>query len=130
MKNSWQRGRHPFLSKLWRKPHHFDGATTFSIKTFSIMTLSIMAISITIRNCDNQHNDTRHKDIFCLCRLSFMLSVTCKSTILNVVMLSVVMLNVVAPFWNICNAVTTNYFWCQNLTKPAFISIQKGVVSL
>jgi hypothetical protein len=56
-------------------------------KTHSITTLSIKTFSTIIKKCDTEHND-----IQCLCSSVVMLSVTVKS-----IMLSVVMLNVVAP---------------------------------
>jgi hypothetical protein len=75
--------------------------TTLSIMTFNITALSKMTFSITLTNRNTQHNDAQYMYIeYCysecpLWWLSFMLSVTNYPFIL-----SVIMLNFVAPCWS------------------------------
>jgi len=75
---------------------------TLSISTLSTMsliitTLSKIVLSITMNNM--QHSAYHHlaKTTFSNTRLSFILSVTNKPSMLNIVILNVIMLNVVAP---------------------------------
>ncbi len=83
-------------------PRHFISATTLGITTPSIRTTSITTFSITLRKCDTQHNDFFFLCCVLLCWMPFMLSVTIMSFMLNVVMLSGIMLNVMSLISSFC----------------------------
>jgi hypothetical protein len=108
------------ISSIWFRmtPTPFsrfiDGARTLSITTFSITTLSITTLSITTlsKKClyvtlsinDNQHK--WHSIMVCHyaeCRVSFIFMP-------NVIMLSVFMVSVVAPYWGIHHFQSFAYF--------------------
>ncbi len=78
------------------------GTMTISIMTFSMITLSIMSLFATLSIIDNQHNDGQHNVVYCyaechLCSVSIILSVTNNLIMLSVIFLNVVILSVVAP---------------------------------
>jgi len=108
--------------------------TTFSITTLIEITLSTTAFSITLRKCDTQHKETVNCGIEYVCRVSFMLSVTI-SPLCCIIMLSVVLLNVIAPFSpvslhfhffpNFRNNFI-NFFSSKNSFLDSLIQLQRG----
>jgi hypothetical protein len=71
--------------------------------TLSIMTLSIMILSITVNKMQHSDHDTQHNAEYCYAECPVVLSVICKPymfnfVVLNLFLLSVVMLNVEAPY--------------------------------
>jgi len=74
---------------------HQDGATTLSIVTFNITILNIIILFTTLIIYVSQYNDTQLNSINIMLSVTFF--VTLRVITQNVVMLSVIILNLVEP---------------------------------